>query len=201
MVEGRTNTVTLPNDDPAAFACVVNWLYTGKVELTTLEECIKAYILADKLMIQGGMQAEVVSAMLTAKDKDEIELRHVLMVVDCGLVESEMMSVVIKLLAKACKGDWKRLSGDGDGEKAHEWMDLLGKEPGLTMRVLESLKGAWEYKSSGSWYSTAIVAGGRQHVPEQSALYVLSDPSKEPRRLRVTHRAAPAGAPKRKRTE
>ena len=59
MQEGSTNTVTLPDDKPEAFECILKWVYGKTTEICTTKAlpkedlCTRAYLLADKLCMEA----------------------------------------------------------------------------------------------------------------------------------------------------
>lgn len=130
--------MSLTEDGPEAFDCFVNWAYTGSVSRDmTIEDCIKAFILADKLVCPRQLLSEIAAAFYNAAESTRITLKHLEVIVESGLTDSELMDAAIVELANAVGGNWEAF------EKDETWQKILAADAGLTLRVLSALRSSW----------------------------------------------------------
>lgn len=149
LLESRSNHVRLPEDDPKAFDCFVSWAYTGRVTANmSIEDCIKAYILADKLICPRQYLLDIVTHFYNAAERRQITLKQVQSIVDSGLTESDLMDAAIVELANAVKADWPAF------EKDEAWRTILAADAGLTLRVLAGLRTSWTRDAGGGGASS-----------------------------------------------
>ncbi|ETN42573.1 uncharacterized protein HMPREF1541_01730 [Cyphellophora europaea CBS 101466] len=159
FVEANTNQVLLPNDDPQAFECFVNWAYGGTVAADmTVDECIQAYILAHKLSYDSTPQLQelIIQTLNGAANKEAITLKQVQKVVNSDLAESDLMDAVIVGLANAADKNWEVMSKD------ETWHGILSADAGLTLRVLAALRTSWSVKTKDALVSSGKRTGGAQ---------------------------------------
>lgn len=161
LIEARTGEVTLSEDDPKAFDCFVSWAYSRCVSRKmTIEDCIKAYILADKLVCPRPFLADIVAAFYEATESRQITLKHVANIVDSRLTESVLMDAAIVELANAVKGDWAAF------EKDEKWQKILAADAGLTMRILAALRSSWTQVAGGGGTSRNEESGTKKRKAE-----------------------------------
>lgn len=120
----------------------------------SIEDCIKAYILADKLLCPKQFRQDIVTHFYRAAERRQITLKHVESIVDSGLTESDLMDAAIAELANAVKGDWAAFGKD------EAWRTILAADTGLTLRVLAALRTSWS-QAAGSGGSVSPRAGAR----------------------------------------
>ena len=167
FIEAASRAVSLPDDNPAALACFITWLYVGQLSVNDIfDDVLQTYVLADKLMCLD-LKNEAVDALLILDCRTNLEDLRIL--AEAGFTESKMMDYLLSQVARFV--GWENEDQWGPCKYLHyepKFHQFLDDWP--------EIKARWEYlseismmlKQAGGSFWPEMDEGCRYHEHEQA---------------------------------